>query len=206
MSDKISILSQKEIENRIFTIRGFQVMIDSHLAEMYGVEIKRLNEQVKRNIDRFPDSFRFHLTEKEWEFLRYQIGTLKDDSLRSQIATIETGNDIRSQNATLTNRGKHRKYLPYAFTEQGENGVTATIFTRQMSNQLLLYIKKYNEQYPAIEIKTIADTHDRFLLLDLKELYHIGASFKDLGKKWFAFSRMDDFSKEILNRIRNVID
>jgi len=82
------------------------------------------------------------------------------------------------------------------------NDVVATIYTRHITPQLQLDIKKHNGQYPAIEIKTIADTHDRFLLLDNNELYHIGASLKDLGKKWFAFSRMDDFAPEILNRIQ----
>lgn len=80
--------------------------------------------------------------------------------------------------------------------------VKTTIYTKQISPQLHLDLKKYNEQYPVIEINTISRLHDRFLLLDNNELYHIGASLKDLGKKWFAFSRMDDFAPDILNRIQ----
>ena len=80
--------------------------------------------------------------------------------------------------------------------------VSATIYTKQINPSLQLDLIKHNKQYPEIEIKTIIHTHDRFLLLDHKELYHIGASIKDLGKKWFAFSRMDDFAPEILNRIQ----
>lgn len=83
------------IENKIYLIRGHKIMLDRDLAELYGVETKRLNEQVRRNPKRFPDDFMFQLTEEEAE------------SLRSHFATIKSG------------RGEHRKYLPYAFTEQG---------------------------------------------------------------------------------------
>jgi len=69
--------------------------------------------------------------------------------------------------------------------------VTATIYTRNISNQLRLDMQRYNSQYPRIEIEIFPDAHDRFLIIDDTELYHIGASLKDLGKKWFAFSRMD---------------
>ena len=97
-----------DIQSRVYTIRGVQVILDVDLAECYGVEIKRLNEQVKRNIERFPEEFMCQLSEEEYNLLRSQNATLeKRESLRSQIATIESG------------RGKHRKYLPYAFTEQG---------------------------------------------------------------------------------------
>jgi len=81
------------IEDRIYTIRGMQVMIDRDIAALYGVETKRLNEQVRRNINRFPEDFMFQLT--------------KEECLRSQIATLNS------------EQGKHLKYLPYAFTENG---------------------------------------------------------------------------------------
>ena len=71
------------------------------------------------------------------------------------------------------------------------DNVTATIYTKSISNQLRLDVQRYNSQYPRIEIKIFSDAHDRFLIIDDTELYHIGASLKDLGKKWFAFSRMD---------------
>jgi len=292
----MEIVHQNEIENRIFTIRGVQVMLDSHLSEMYDVDNKRLNEQVKRNIVRFPDSFMFQLTDNEWEFLR------------SQIVTLKTGETLRSQNATLDDkRGKHRKYLPYVFTEQGiamlsavlrsdtavmvsikimnafvlmrklalnnaglfqrldkievkqletdrkfeqifkaiesrteppDNAyvfvaeliksakksiqlidnyvdesvllllskrpekVSATIFTKQINKQLALDLKKHEAQYPAIEVKLFSDSHDRFLIIDEKELYHLGASLKDLGKKWFAFSKMDSLTKDLLAKLK----
>src|SRR3990170_5889438 len=83
------------IEKKILLIRGHKVMLDSDLAVLYGVTTKRLNEQMRRNLRRFPSDFMFQLTAEEVE------------SLRSQFATLKTG------------RGRHRKYLPYIFTEQG---------------------------------------------------------------------------------------
>ena len=71
-------------------------------------------------------------------------------------------------------------------------GVTATIYTAKISQQLQLDIEKHNDQYPPIQIRTYKESHDRFLLIDGKEVYHIGASLKDLGKKLFAFSKMNE--------------
>ncbi|HWR32112.1 MAG TPA: ORF6N domain-containing protein, partial [Chitinophagaceae bacterium] len=83
-------------------------MLDRDLASLYEIEIKALNLAVKRNVKRFPKDFMFQLTNEEWEDIRFQIETL------------ETGNSLRLQNETLKKgRGQHRKYLPYAFTEQG---------------------------------------------------------------------------------------
>lgn len=75
--------------------------------------------------------------------------------------------------------------------------VSATIYTKKISRQLELDLQKYNAQYPAVEVHTIARCHDRFLILDEREVYHLGASLKDLGKQCFAFSRMDSLSEEI---------
>ncbi len=79
--------------------------------------------------------------------------------------------------------------------------VEAIIYTKKITKQLELDLEKQNEQYPKIEIKTLKTVHDRFLILDQKELYHIGASLKDLGKKWFAFSRIDEFLPDVLARL-----
>lgn len=95
-----------QIQNKIYTIREQKVMLDYDLAEMYEVETKYLNLAVKRNLKRFPSDFMFQLTKEEWETLRLQIET-SSESLRLQIETLKT------------KRGTHRKYLPYAFTEQG---------------------------------------------------------------------------------------
>ena len=90
-----SLVPVERIEKYILFLRGHKVMLDSDLADLYGVSTKRLNEQVRRNIRRFPADFMIQLTDQE------------ANVLRSQIATLKPG------------RGKHRKYLPYAFTEQG---------------------------------------------------------------------------------------
>ena len=106
----------KKIQGRILSIRGVQVMLDRDLAELYGVPVKRLNEQVSRNIERFPAGFMFQLSASEFTDLKSQIATsnpdfmfrlTKDECLRSQIATLNM------------ERGKHLKYMPYAFTESG---------------------------------------------------------------------------------------
>lgn len=102
-SNKLDTL--QEIEDRIFCIRGVQVMIDKDLSDFYGVKTKRLNEQVKRNIERFPAHYMFQLTKEE---------QLLSDSLRSQIVTLK---NLRSQFATSKKGGN--RYLAYAFTEQG---------------------------------------------------------------------------------------
>ena len=83
-----------------------------------------------------------------------------------------------------------------------ELNVKVTIYTENITEKLKLDLEKYNQQYPKIEIKTLKKCHDRFLIIDNKEIYHFGASIKDLGKKWFAISKMNKESLEILNKLR----
>jgi phage regulator Rha-like protein len=92
---KFSAMELITIQQKIYQVRGEQVMLDFDLAEMFEVETKRLKEQVRRNLDRFPPAFMFTLTTAQW------------NALRSQFAALETG------------RGQHPKYLPFAFTEHG---------------------------------------------------------------------------------------
>lgn len=94
------IIKDKKIENMIFEVRGVQVMVSSDVATLYQIETKRLNQVIKRNIDRFPSTFCFQLTDEEIDRL----------SLRSQFATLNKSNNLR---------GQHYKYLPYVLTEQG---------------------------------------------------------------------------------------
>jgi len=101
MNKEITALDEENIKNKIYTIRGIQVMFDNDLADLYEVETKQLNRAVKRNISRFPEIFRFQLT--------------YDESLRFQNGTLNEG------------RGKHRKYLPYVFTEQGVTMISAVL-------------------------------------------------------------------------------
>jgi phage regulator Rha-like protein len=115
MKDSDTLQSMLQIEECIFTIRGLQVMLDSDLAELYGVEIKRLTEQVRRNGARFPDSFRFQLSDVEWDTIRSKRNKQDQNFLRSHFATLEN------------QRGKHRKYMPYVFTEQGVAMLSAVL-------------------------------------------------------------------------------
>ena len=87
---------------------------------------------------------------------------------------------------------------------KSNNGVNVTIFTKTISKQLALDIKKFNAQYPPIEIKEFKNSHDRFIIIDDKTVYHFGASLKDLGKKWFAFSKMDIGAIEMLTRLEGI--
>ena len=287
------LIKNEEIQNRIYTIRDLQVMLDEDLALLYGVETKVFNQAVKRNSERFPEEFMFQINNDELSHLKSQIGFSKKDSLRSQNVTLESA------------RGKHRKYLPYAFTEQGvamlsailrsetaikvsiqiisafvamrkfittnaqifhrldsveqkqlehkaetdgkfdrifnsleskeitpkqgiffdgqifdayqfvsnlirtarniiliidnfiddtvlthltkrNKGVKVTILTKTISKQLALDVKKFK------------NSHDRFIIIDNTTVYHFGASLKDLGKKWFAFSKIDIGAVEML--------
>jgi hypothetical protein len=274
-------INPMEIKNLIYTIRDKQVMMDSDLAALYQVETKNLNKAVKRNINRFPVSFCFQLTEEEAQNLRFQFGTsslnyggrrylpyvftemgvaMASAILRSDIAVkisveiMEAFVEMRKMlisNASLfyrldkielkqleadqkfeeifkalesdklhSEKGifyNGQVFDAYAFVSdiirsakssiilldnyvddtvltllgKRNPNVIATIYTKTISNQLRLDIQRYNNQYPPIEVKIFSDAHDRFLIIDQTELYHIGASLKDLGKKWFAFSRMD---------------
>ncbi|MBX2985903.1 MAG: virulence RhuM family protein [Bacteroidia bacterium] len=85
-----------------------------------------------------------------------------------------------------------------------KKNIAATIYSKQISKQLQLDVEKHNIQYPPVALKTFAHSHDRFLIIDQKELYHLGASLKDLGKKWFAFSKMDSLTADVLAKLKNV--
>jgi len=80
-------------------------------------------------------------------------------------------------------------------------GVNATILTGKISKQLETDLKKHNQQYPLIELKHFSKSHDRFLIIDNKDIYHIGASLKDLGKRWFAFSKINLNPLDIISRL-----
>ncbi len=109
MKNDIVIHNENDLRSKIYTIRGMRVMLDFDLAEIYGYTTKRFNEQVKNNIEKFDNDFRFQLTKEEY----YEI-------LRSKISTLEFSEAIEESGSTLTlEQGKYSKYLPYAFTEQG---------------------------------------------------------------------------------------
>ena len=289
-------ISNEEIKYLIYTIRGKQVMLDSDVAMLYHYETKKINQAVKRNIERFPERFCFQLTEEELEIMWSQIVTtskLEDNKYRS------------------------KKYLPYVFTEQGiamlsgilkneiavqvsikimdafvemrkfmninkslfekvvsienkmdkkfieqdkkfdiifdqlqleenikqriffqgqiydayslivdiikkaskkiliidnyvddnilkmltkkKNDVEVVILTSNKSNIQNIDIQKFNKEYPLLKVAKTNKFHDRFIVIDNKEMYHLGASIKDLGKKCFGINKIEDI--EIIKQI-----
>ncbi|CDA67491.1 oRF6N domain [Clostridium sp. CAG:510] len=122
MVENTELMTVDNICNRVYVIRGQQVMLDYDLAEIYGYEVKRLNEQVKRNITRFPEDFMFQLTKDE----------IPEDFSKSQFATLnENGN----------RRGTNIKKLPYAFTEQGIY-MLATVLRGELAEQQSIFIMR----------------------------------------------------------------
>ena len=296
LSNKKSNLEKYEtdnIKNLIYTIRGKQVMLDNDVAMLYHYETKKINQAVKRNIERFPEKFCFQLTEEEMENLRSQIVTssLKNENyggrrylpyafteqgiamlsglLKNEIAVqvsiyimdafvemrkfiaingqvFERLNNIEyrmlEQNKKLTEHDKKFDQVFDALQRKQESefkqsiffdgqiydaysliidiikkakqkiliidnyiddsilkmlskknkNVEVVILTSQNTNLNKLDINKFNKQYPTLKIATTNKFHDRFIVIDNKELYHCGASLKDLGKKCFAISRIED--------------
>jgi hypothetical protein len=273
-------------------------MIDRDLAHLYGVEPKRLGEQVRRNIDRFPDAFRFQLAEAEKNELvancdRFQplkhssvlpyafteqgvamlsavlrsdtavnvsiqimqafvsmrrllaastplldrLETLEkrqiaheiraDERFEQLFTALETANAQPVQGVffdgqvfdayvfvnDLLRSAQRSIVLIDNFIDDSvllqlakrPQGVSATVLTKNISHQLEQDLKKHNNQYPPIRVEAFPHSHDRFLILDDETVYHIGASLKDLGKKWFAFSRMEKASLSIMERAREVL-
>ena len=287
---------ENKVESLIRVIRGQQVMLDRDLAELYGVETRRLNEQVKRNIERFPEDFMFQLTKEEFENWKSQFATsnsivmgarkrpyafteqgvamlsgvlksstaveanirimrafvsmrhfmVNNAAIFQRLETIEfnqlESNKVQAKILAHQEVQDHRideifrrldegMYKPkqgiffdnqiydaYSFVselvksakqriilidnyvdesvltllDKREDTVSAIIYTQQISRQLRLDVDRHNSQYPPIEISVFRRSHDRFLCID-DTVYHVGASIKDLGKKWFAFSKMEDF-------------
>jgi len=170
-AESASIQPLENIENLIHVIRGKQVMLDRDLARLYGVETKRLNQQVQRNLERFPGDFMFQLNKEEFENWKSQFATSNsDESLRSQFATSTEEENWKSQFATSNSIKMGARKLPYAFTENGVAMLSGVLRSPQ-----------------AIRFLCIDDT-----------VYHIGASLKDLGKKWFAFSIMNTWTTDEL--------
>lgn len=121
MGDEVVIKNVNDIDvikNRIYEVRGMQVMLDRDLAELYNVETRALNQAVKRNIDRFPDDFLFRLNKNEWTLLKSQFVTSNIDSTTIDNKDVSaTDSSLKSQ-IVISNRGGDRA-LPYAFTELG---------------------------------------------------------------------------------------
>ena len=285
------IIKFNKIKNKIYTIRGMQVMLDKDLAELYGVETRVLNQAVKRNIERFPKEFMFQLIDDKSDNLISQIvissfghggrrknpfvfteqgvamlaGVLKSEiavkmsiqiikafvamrkfiSLNAQIfqridkleiKQLETDKKIEhvlnaiEDTEIIPKKGiffdgqifdaykfisnlirKAKKSIVIIDNYIDDNVLTllikrkrnvkVTIYTKKITKLLALDLKKHNDQYPSIEIKEFNNAHDRFMIIDNKVVYHFGASLKDIGKKWFAFSKFDKEAVKILQKL-----
>ena len=286
--------STENIKNLIYTIRGKQVMLDSDVATLYHYETKKINQTVKRNIQRFPEKFCFKLTEKELETMWSQIVTtskLKDNKYRSKkylpYVFTEQGiamlsgllkNEIATQVSInimdafvemrkflmingqiferLTNMEykllEHDKKFEEIFNQlqlekdikqriffngqiwdsysliidiikkankkiliidnyiddsvlkmlaKKNNNVEVVVLTSEKSNIDTLDIKKFNKEYPVLKVAKSNKFHDRFIIIDNSQMYHLGASIKDLGKKCFAISKIEDM--EYIEKIRS---
>lgn len=284
--------SISQIENKIYTIRGLQVMLDSDLAVMYQVETKVLNQAVKRNLDRFPNEFRFQLTNDEMNHLKSQIVTsslthggrrvlpyvfteqgvsMLSAVLRSDIAVkvsiqimqafvamrktlgqlhgviqrlegvelkqlqtdtkleqvlkalekdispkqgiffegqlfdahVFVSDLIKKANKSLLIIDNYVDESTLLLLSKRKKQVSCTVYTR-INAALKKDLEKHNQQYPAISLVENRSSHDRFIILDNTQIYHIGASLKDLGNKCFAFSRMDDVLPELTTKLLKV--
>ena len=123
MSEKLLKYNPEIISEKIFTVRGQRIILDFDLAEIYGVPTKRLNEQVKRNKNRFPTDFMFKITSHEWEALKSQIA-ISNSSMRSQIATASKRNV---------------RFFPYAFTEHGA-AMAANVLNSPRAIEMSIFI------------------------------------------------------------------
>ena len=142
-AESASLQPLENIENLIHVIRGKQVMLDRDIARLYGVETKRLNQQVQRNLERFPGDFMFQLSKEEVESLRSQFATSNDIS-RSQNATLDDDvESLRSQFATSNKRGGQR-YLPYVFTENGVAMLSSVLRSQQAININIQIMRAFN--------------------------------------------------------------
>lgn len=282
-------LTPQNIKDKIHTIRNAQVMLDRDLAELYGVETKRVNEAVKNNADKFPSDFYFELNKDEFEILQSKISTanfaktrvmpkvfteqgiyMLATILKSPIATQTSLFIIRAfaqmrqiiantpferferieqrlnnhdesiakltkalQNeppkqdifydgqiyesyafvSSLVKKAKKRILLVDNYIDEStltllskNPNAKITLFSKEISKSLRLDIARFNAQFgERLTLKEFSLCHDRFLIID-DEIYHFGASLKDLGKKWFAFSKMDNESLQILEKLEKAKD
>lgn len=217
----VLIPSETELQKRIYTFRSVQVMLDRDLAELYGVKPIRLREQVKRNSKRFPEDFMFQLTDEEVEFLLSQNAIPSRKHLGGALPYVFTEQGVAGISGVLTSERaievniavlrafvEMRRYIDDSVLMQlskRSEGVSAPILTKATSKQLAQDLKRHNAQYPPITIHEFAHSHDRFLILDGEMVYHLCASLKDLGKKWFAFSKMDKAALMVMERVEKIM-
>ena len=202
-----------KIENMIYEIRGKQVMLDSDLADLYGCKngTKEINQAVKNNIEKFPERYCFRITEKEYSSLKSKILTSKGGSRKGHTVFTEQGVYML---ATIL-KGKLATSITIAIMDAFvamKSIINTSLIEQKYINSLVLEhdnkIKLLQESFNKLNTKE-NNNHifyeDRYKdAYDNKILYHSGASFKDLGKKCFAITKMEDNNilKELLNKLK----
>ena len=290
----------EQVNSLILTLRSKPVLVDADLAALYSVTTKVLNQAVQRNIERFPEGFKFQLTQEEKDELVTNCDRFKrlkhsstlphafteqgvamlsavlrsDTAIRTSISIMNAFVAMRQfiqTNSTLVQRMSALELQQMAlakdtqtqfekvFSELAEKnnieatqgvffegqifdayrfvsdllrqakhsvvlidnyvddrvldqlnkrapGVTATILCKKISRTLQNDLNRHNAQYPPIRAIEFSLSHDRFLILDGSLVYHLGASLKDLGDKWFAFSRLEASALKVMDRIKDLLE
>lgn len=228
------LVKYEEIQNRIYTIRGFQIMLDSDLAEFYGFEVKRLNEQgvamlsgVLRNetaikmsiqiINAFVAMLRF-IGSNTLIFQRLdslEIKQLETDEKMERVLKAIESKDIQPKQGIFFDGQIFDvyKFVSDLFGSAKESIVVIDNYlddsvlshlSKRKKNVKVLLITKIISASLALDVKKFKNSHDWFIIIDDKIVYHFGASLKDLGKKWFAFSKMDIGVVEMLTRLEGM--
>ena len=211
------------LNDLILTLRSQPVLVDADLAALYGVTTKALNQAVQRNIERFPKDFKFQLNQEEKDELVTncdRFKRLKHSSTLPQAFT-EQGVFFDGQIfdayrfvSDLLRQASHSVVLIDNYVDdrvldqlnKRNAGTTATILCKKISRSLQNDLDRHNAQYPPIRVIEFSLSHDRFLILDESQVYHLGASLKDLGNKWFAFSRLDASALKVMDRIKDLLE
>lgn len=187
---------------RVKSVRGTQFRIwankvlKDYLLKGYAVNqrFERIEKDVnylKNKVDEFDFQIRTSLPPNEGIFFEGQVFD----------AYIFVSDLIKSAKKSIMLIDNYVDESVLSILSKRKKDVSAMIFTSNLTKQLKIDLKKHNEQYPSIEIKTFNKSHDRFLIIDKESVYHIGASLKDLGKKWFAFSKIELDPNDLISKL-----
>jgi len=193
---------QDEVNNRIRYFQNQYVILDSDLAHFFNVETRVLNQAAQRNSKRFPNEFRFQISESDFNSLISQFVISKGGNRKLPWAYVFSSELITKAKKSIILIDNYIDETTLVQLSKRNKKVHCIIYTEKITEQSKLDLEKHNAQYDSIEIRILKNAHDRFLILDEKELYHLGASLKDLGKRWFAFSKLDGLVLEVLNHLR----
>lgn len=190
--------SKKAIEVNIYIMRAFIAMRKSITANSQMIlKINHIDSKIIEHDNNFEKVFRA-IEQKQ---ITPDKGIFYDGQVFDAYKFI--ADIIRSANKSITLIDNYIDDTVLTLLQKRKEGVKVTIFTKEISKQLALDIEKYNTQNEPIEIKEFAKAHDRFIVIDQTTTYHLGASLKDAGKKWFAFSKFDSQGLEIIKKLES---